>query len=68
MIGDVTAATEIYIVCGYTDMRKSVEGLCAIIADLLHEDVRDTRSLYLFCGKRCDRIKALIDDLLEGES
>ena len=36
MIGDITAADEIYIVCGYTDMRKSIDGLCAIVEDKLH--------------------------------
>lgn len=29
MLGDITAATDIYIICGYTDMRKSIDGLCA---------------------------------------
>ncbi len=40
MIGDITAVDEIYIVCGYTDMRKSIDGLCAIIEDKLHMDPR----------------------------
>ena len=30
MLGDITAADEIYIVTGRTDMRKSIDGLCAI--------------------------------------
>ena len=47
MIGDITAADEIYIVCGYTDMRKSIDGLCAIIEDKLHMDPR-SRALYLY--------------------
>ena len=54
MIGDITAADEIYIVCGYTDMRKSIDGLCAIIEDKLHMDPR-SRALYLFCGRRANR-------------
>ena len=29
MLGDITAEDEIYIVCGYTDMRRSIDGLCA---------------------------------------
>jgi len=59
MLGDITAADEIYIVCGYTDMRRAIDGLCAIIQDKLHMEPRRS-ALYLFCGKRCDRIKALL--------
>lgn len=56
MLGDITAAGELYIVTGYTDMRKSIDGLCAIVEDQLHMDPRRS-ALYLFCGKRCDRVK-----------
>ena len=59
MLGDITDADEIYIVTGRTDMRKSIDGLCAIVEDQLHMDPRRS-ALYLFCGKRCDRIKALL--------
>ncbi len=59
MLGDISVADEIYIVCGYTDMRRSIDGLCAIVQDRLHMDPRQ-RCLYLFCGKRCDRLKALL--------
>lgn len=49
----------IYIVCGYTDMRKSITGLSAIIVQQF--DMRpDEHSMFLFCGKRADRMKALI--------
>ena len=34
MLGDISLATNIYIVTGYTDMRKSIDGLCAIVLDL----------------------------------
>lgn len=59
MIGDITRADNLYIVCGRTDMRKSIDGLCAIIRDQLNAEP-NTRSIYLFCGRRCDRIKILM--------
>ncbi|MBQ6638572.1 MAG: IS66 family insertion sequence element accessory protein TnpB [Lachnospiraceae bacterium] len=31
MLADITCVDAIYIVCGQTDMRKSIDGLCAII-------------------------------------
>ena len=59
MLGNITAAGELYIVTGYTDMRKSIAALCVIVEDQLHMDPRCS-ALYLFCGKRCDRVKALL--------
>lgn len=59
MLGDISSVDEIYIVCGHTDMRKSIDGLCSIIQDTLRMDPY-TNSLYLFCGRRRDRIKALL--------
>lgn len=64
MLGDITAADEIYIVTGRTDMRKSIDGLCAIVEDQLHMDPRRS-ALYLFCGKRCDRIKLCSGNLTD---
>lgn len=59
MLGDITAACEIYIVCGHTDMRKSIEGLCGLVQNQLHMDPY-RKALYIFCGRRRDRIKALL--------
>ena len=59
MLGDISVADNIYIVCGTTDMRKSTDGLCSIVRDKLSMDP-DQSSLFLFCGKRCDRIKVLL--------
>ena len=59
MIGDISRAKHIYIVCGYTDMRKAIDGLAAIVQQNFRLDVF-SGSLFLFCGKRCDRIKALL--------
>ena len=38
MLGDISGLEKIYIVCGYTDMRKSIDGLCAVIEDQLKMD------------------------------
>ena len=67
MLGDITIATELYVVTGYTDMRKSIDGLCTIIRDQLHMEPGHSSALYLFCGKRCDRIKALLHENLSAD-
>ena len=40
-------------------MRKAIDGLAAIVQQNFRLDVFLGR-LFLFCGKRCDRIKALL--------
>ena len=59
MIGDISTAINIYIVTGYTDMRKSIDGLCSVVYQHFKNEP-DYTSIYLFCGKRCDRIKILL--------
>ena len=46
------------MVTGFTDMRKSIDGLMGIIKHNFDLDPY-SNSLFLFCGRRCDRIKAL---------
>ena len=59
MLGDISVAENIYIACGYTDMRKSIDGLTAMVQQQFQMDPFNS-ALFLFCGKRCDRIKALL--------
>ena len=61
MLADISRASHIYIVCGYTDMRKSIDGLCAVIQDQLQMNPPGS-SLFLFCGRRCYRIKVLLKE------
>lgn len=58
MLNDFTGAEHIYIACGYTDLRKSIDGLALLVQKNLELDPY-ANSLFLFCGRRNDRIKAL---------
>lgn len=58
MLGKLSGVAKIYLVSGYTDMRRSIDGLMAIVRDVYELDTY-SNSLFLFCGKRCDRLKAL---------
>jgi len=58
LLGELSGVAKFYIVCGRTDMRKSIDGLMSIIRDVYSMDPYGN-SLYLFCGSRRDRIKAL---------
>lgn len=62
MLGDISIADSIYIICGYTDMRRSIDGLCDIVKEQLDIQPENTSSLFLFCGRKCDRIKALLHE------
>ena len=57
---DISSVDAIYIVCGRTDMRKSIDGLCAIIQEQFSMEI--DHALFLFCGRRCDRIKAILKE------
>ena len=50
---------QVYIVCGYTDMRRSIDGLAGIVKQNFSLEPC-SGSLFLFCGKRRDRMKALL--------
>ena len=58
MLKDLTA-DNIYIVCGHTDMRKSIDGLAALVQQQFQLDLF-TSSAFLFCGRRRDRMKVLL--------
>ena len=59
MLRDFTGADRVYIACGYTDLRLGIDGLASYVMQQYGRTL-DEESLFLFCGKRCDRIKALL--------
>jgi transposase len=58
MFGDISKAEKMYIACGHTDMRKNIDGLIAVVQQNFQLNPFQN-SLFLFCGRRRDRIKAL---------
>ena len=58
MLKDLTA-DNIYIVCGHTDMRKSIDGLAALVQQQFQLDLFAS-SAFLFCGRHRDRMKVLL--------
>lgn len=58
MLGDISKANKVYIACGYTDMRRSIDGLAAIVQEKFHLNPFEN-SLFLFCGRKKNRLKAL---------
>lgn len=58
MLGDISKVDHIYIRTGYTDMRKQLDGLIDIIKYNFKLDPY-SNSVFLFCGRRADRIKAV---------
>ena len=54
-------AEHVYIACGYTDLRSGIDRLSALVQNSFRLDPF-SGSLFLFCGRRVDRIKALYWD------
>jgi len=61
MLNDFTGAEHVYMACGYTGLRRGIDGLSAIVENNFKLDPF-SNSLFLFCGRRADRIKALYWD------
>ena len=59
MLKDFAEQSTVYVVTGYSDLRKGIDGLAAIVQGVLKQDPF-SKSLFLFCGRRRDRIKGLL--------
>ena len=55
---DLSKVQNYYVACGYTDLRRGIDGLAAIVSQQ-YGGYLSEESLFLFCGRRTDRIKAL---------
>lgn len=60
MLNDATCFKQVYIVCGYTDLRSGIDTLASIIDAKTDNSPFVPDTLYLFCGRKADRIKGLV--------
>jgi transposase len=60
MLNDATGFKQVYIVCGYTDLRSGIDTLASLIDSQADQSPYVPDTLYLFCGRRSDRIKGLV--------
>ena len=58
MLGDISKAEAVYIACGYTDMRMNIDGFAAYVKRAFGLEPT-SNAVFLFCGRKRDRLKAL---------
>ena len=59
MLSEFQGADKVYLALGYTDLRRGIDGLATIVQEQFLLDPF-TNTLFLFCGRRRDRIKGLL--------
>ena len=57
---DARQFKKIYLALGYTDLRMGIQGLSTLIQQQFQLDPFEPDVLFMFCGRRADRIKCLI--------
>ena len=67
MLNDACCFKKVYLAVGTTDLRKGIDGLAGIIKFRFDLDPYDKDTLFLFCGKKPDRIKGLVWEGLSAD-
>ncbi len=60
MLNDAAGFKRIFIAAGYIDLRRGIDGLAGIVQYQFELDLHDKDTIFLFCGRKNDRIKALM--------
>ena len=58
MLSDFKCGCPVYLACGYTDLRRGINGLAGLVQTQFQLDPFQN-ALFLFCGRRKDRLKGL---------
>ena len=58
---DLSKAQRIFIAVGSTDLRQGIDGFVTLVQNTFRMNPQ-TSTLFMFCGRRSDRIKALFWD------
>lgn len=59
MLNDLNP-NNVYIACGYTDLRYGIDGLSTLVQNSFNLNPFTKGTLFLFCGRKTDRIKGLL--------
>lgn len=60
MLNNATCFKQVFIVTGYTDLRSGIDRLAGLIESRTGSKPFVPETLYLFCGRKTDRIKGLV--------
>lgn len=61
MLRSIDTYDSIYVACGFTDLRKNVDGLSILVKQSFNLDPF-SNSIFLFCNRSRNRMKALVWD------
>lgn len=60
MLNNASGFQNAFLACGFTDLRRGIDGLAAFITSQFQLDPFTPNTLFLFCGRRTDRMKGLL--------
>ena len=60
MLSDFADNCEVFLITGYTDMRKGIDGLCGIVSEQMGHNPRNPKSVFIFSGRNPRLKKVLI--------